>query len=394
MNPTSVPTPLAVPMDFGWQAAPGESRWPHLAGLGAATPPLTVEQSSIATRLADLWGLRGAALERWQRIIAGAGIDTRHGVIPIEQVLNLSTKERMEVYEQHAPGLAEEAAGRALRNATIRPDQVTDLIVVSCTGFFAPGLDVALVERLGLRPTVRRTVIGFMGCFGAIVGLRMAVGACRADPEAVAVVMCLELCSLHLRSDRSAANQVASALFADGAAAAVVATHEALGADARGCALGRVTLGHSRLIPEGRRWMTWRITDAGFAMTLTRDVPVALRDNLAAIVDDMSPRRPNFFVVHPGGPGILDAVDQALELDGAHGLDAARDVLRRFGNMSSATVLFVLDEALRRGYRPPAMLLAFGPGLSIESLLLEPADARFTQDLAGGSARAGDRRCR
>ena len=344
--------------------------WPRLVGLGTATPALRLSQSTIAERLAELWQLSGSALDRWHRIIAGSGIQTRCGVLPIEQVLGLSTRQRMEVYERTAPALGEAAAGRALCNSGIDPARVTDLIVVSCTGFSAPGLDVDLVERLGLPPTVRRTVVGFMGCFGAIIGLRAAIGACRADPGAVAVVLCLELCSLHLRLDRSPQNHVASAIFADGAAAAVVAGEHALDGETANGALGRVTLGHSLLIAEGRDWMSWRITDAGFAMTLTRDVPAALRDRLGSIVGDMSPLPPECFIVHPGGAGILDAVDEALALEGGSGLEVSRAVLRRFGNMSSATVLFVLEEAFRRGYRPPAMLLAFGPGLSVESTLV------------------------
>jgi predicted naringenin-chalcone synthase len=354
-----------------------EAPWPRLLGLGTATPPLCLSQAAVAQRLADLWSLRGSDLERWQRIIVGSEISTRYGVLPIEQVLRLSTEARMALYERSAPELAEAAAGRALRRSGIDPGRVTDLIVVSCTGFSAPGVDIALVDRLGLRPTVRRTVVGFMGCFGAIIGLRTAVGACRADPHAVALVLCLELCSLHLRSDRSAQNQVASALFADGAAAAVVVGAEAVDGVGTAMSVGGVTLGYSRLIPEGRDWMSWRITDAGFAMTLTRDVPLALREHVAAIVNEASPQRPCFFVVHPGGAGILDAVEEGLGLRGGSGLDASRDILRRFGNMSSVTVLFVLDEALRRGYRPPALLLAFGPGLSVECLSVLPVSTRF-----------------
>lgn len=342
---------------------------PRLVGLGTAVPNMCMEQSEIAARLAAVWGLRGPQLRLWQRIIAGTAIDTRCAVMPVEEVVTLSTGARMEVYERHAPALAERAVVGALDRGGIAPGRVTDLIVVSCTGFWAPGLDVALVERLGLPATVRRTVIGFMGCFGAIIGLRAAVGVCGADPGAVAVVVCLELCSLHLRSDRGAENLVASALFGDGAAAAVVCGARVARA-ADGPSLGSLTMGHSRLLSEGRDWMSWRITDTGFAMTLTRDVPAALASRLGAIVEEVCPRRLGCYVVHPGGAGILDAVDQGLQLEGRSGLDAARSTLRRYGNMSSATLLFVLAEAFRRGYRPPAMLLAFGPGLAVEMMVL------------------------
>ncbi len=318
-----------------------------------------------------LWGLAGEDLARWERIAAGSAVECRSGVMPIEQVLHLSTAERMRVYEREAPPLAEAAASRALRGAGVAAGEITDLIVVSCTGFSAPGLDVCLVERLGLRPTVRRTVVGFMGCFGAIIGLRAALSACCANPRGVALVVCLELCTLHLRGDRDPANQVASALFADGSAAAVVADAKAAACPERGDPLGELTLGHSRLITRGRDWMTWKITDSGFAMTLGREVPAALRSEIASAVREASPVAPRTHVVHPGGPAIIDAVDAGLGLGGGSGLEAARAVLRRCGNMSSATILFVLEEVLRQGRPAPALLLAFGPGLAIESLMLK-----------------------
>ncbi len=343
----------------------------RLVGLGLATPKSCFSQAVIAQRLADLWGLTGQAADRWQRIVAGSKIDQRHSVLPVETVMGLSTKQRMESYEHHAPPLAEQAVRCALTNAGINAQDVTDMIIVSCTGFSAPGLDIALIQRLGMPLTVKRTIIGFMGCFGAINGMRSAVRACLADPDAVVVVVCVELCSLHVRRDVSGQNQVASALFADGAAVAIV-VGEGMAID-YGCAsIGRLTIGHSRLIPEGRDWMTWRITDEGFAMTLTRQVPVILRERIASYVADVAPRRPNCYIVHPGGAGILDAVDSGLDLQGRSGLDSARTVLRRFGNMSSCTVLFVLDQVLTDGYQLPGLILAFGPGLSIESLAILP----------------------
>lgn len=358
------------------RSRPQESPWPRLVGLGTATPSLALEAADTCERLARLWRLTGDDLARWSRIVAATGIETRYGVMPVEEVMGLSTQARMETYERCAPGLATSAARSALADAGVAAGEVTDLIVVSCTGFSAPGVDVSLVERLGLPHTVRRTIVGFMGCFGAIVGLRAAVGASVADPAGVCLVVCVELCSLHVRPERSAENQVASALFGDGAAAAVIvgdrvrAGHRSAGS---GRSLGRVTTGHSRLITRGRDWMSWRITDTGFAMTLSRKVPAALGAAVASIADESTAGvRPDCYIIHPGGPGILDVVDDAMGLGGGFGIEAARDVLRRYGNMSSGTVLFVLAEALRRGHRPPALLLAFGPGLAVETLLVQP----------------------
>lgn len=362
------------------QTSPGLDRLPprpRLRGMGTAVPSMRWTSQQTLENLAPIWHLRGAALDRWRRIVEGTAIDVRHGVVPPERVVHLSTAQRMALYEEHAPPLAVLAAQRALEACEVEPSEITDLIVVSCTGFSAPGLDVELTMRLGLPRSVRRTLIGFMGCYGGITGLRTAVGACAANPGAVALVVCCELCSLHVRPEPDVQNQVATALFADGAAAAIVSS--ALNRDLHPhrfgtegiAALGSLDSGASLLLDRGREWMTWRITDAGFAMTLAREVPVALRQALADFVGQACVEvPPQTFIVHPGGAGILDAADQALGLCGGRGLDASREVLRRIGNVSSATVLFVLEEALRRQSPLPAMLLAFGPGLTLESLRL------------------------
>jgi predicted naringenin-chalcone synthase len=359
-------TQLATALDN----ADRPSRWPKLMGLGIATPDRSFSQAEIEREMSRLWNLSGANLARWHRIVAGTGIVERHGVMTPAEVVGLSTAQRMQAYEQFAAPLAAQAALQALHAAGVSEDQVTDLIVVSCTGLAAPGVDIALIEMLGLPPTVRRTMIGFMGCFGAISGLRTAVGACAADPHAVVLMVAVELCSLHMRGDASVENQVASALFADGAAAAVLSSREDLSDGELSPAIGRVTIGASLAIPEGKDWMSWRVTDAGFAMTLRRDVPNAIRDRLGEFVESAYDTWPRTFVIHPGGPGILDAAGEAIGADANRGIECSRDVLRRFGNMSSATILFVLAEAMKRACELPAMLLAFGPGLTIESVLV------------------------
>lgn len=343
---------------------------PRLIGLGCATPAFKATQSDIAATLADTWQLAGRERQRWLGISHKTGIHTRHGVVEFDRTIDMTTAERMHLYEEHAPDLAARAAMLAMDDADISAERITDLIVVSCTGFSAPGLDVALINRLGLKPTVRRTMIGFMGCFGAISGLRCAGGACAADPQGTALVVCVELCSLHARRDTGVDNQIATALFSDGAAAAIVTASDppTQGNAHTTRSMGHLTTGYSRLLPEGRDWMTWRVTDSGFTMTLSRKVPHALQMNIADFVRHASSRSVESFVVHPGGPGILDAVDAGLGLEGGCGLEASRAILREYGNMSSATVLFVLQRALH--HTRPMMLLAFGPGLTIESILV------------------------
>jgi predicted naringenin-chalcone synthase len=350
-------------------------------GVGTAVPPVRWSAEETFRRMAAAWGLRYASLHRWRRIVEGSEIEHRHAVMPPDETIGLSTGQRMRAYERLAPGLAASAAQSALGHAGVDPAKVTDLVIVSCTGFSAPGVDVALIERLRLKPTTRRTTIGFMGCFGAINGMRVASALCHADQRAITLLVCVELCSLHMRDDGGVQNQVASALFADGAAAAILASRDVASSIPHApCAIGfpQMGAGSSLLLPQGKDWMTWRITDAGFAMTLTRDVPVALRGAIAGFVQAMRVPRNATLIVHPGGPGVLDAVDDALGLNGGKGVELSRDVLRRFGNMSSGTVLFVLEEAMRHACRTPMAMLAFGPGLTIEGLRLEHASLRRT----------------
>ncbi len=348
---------------------------PALLGLGTALPGLRVPQAELARDMTELWRLEGARRARFQRIIEGSGVESRHGVVPIDSIPPMTTAERMRLYERHAPGLAEAAARRALDDSDVDSATITDLLVVSCTGFRAPGVDVELIRRLGLSPSTRRATIGFMGCFGAITALRQARAIAASDASATVLVVCVELCSLHLRPDPDPQNQVAAALFADGAAAAVVGRHEST---STGRPLPTLTPGASLLLPEGADWMTWTITDAGFAMTLTRDVPAAIRARLADFVADTCEPLPASIILHPGGPGVIDAAEEALTpilptiADDA-GLRAARAILRTCGNMSSTAVLFVLEEAQRHGAQTPSLLLAFGPGLTIEALGLESA---------------------
>ncbi|MCZ6834988.1 MAG: type III polyketide synthase [Planctomycetota bacterium] len=344
-----------------------------LMGLGHAQPSIRLSQHESETRIATALKLTNDRRDRWRRIIKGSGIEHRTIAMDIEQVIDLGTAERMQAYERLAPPLGEESSRRALASSGIVPEKITDLIVVSCTGFAAPGLDTSLVERLGLSRSVRRTVIGFMGCYGGIVGLRQASAICRADPMARALVVCVELCSLHVRNDPRGDNLVSLALFADGAAAAVVRgsdDRDHIDSRTQSGGIGSLTRGSSLLIPEGREWMTWNVTDTGFAMTLTRDVPVVLRRRLRSFVANIQSPTPKTYAIHPGGPGILQAVDDALELKGGFGLQAARRVLRDHGNMSSGTVLVVLEELRRNERELPITLLAFGPGLTVEEISL------------------------
>nr|AYM52568.1 type III polyketide synthase [Aetherobacter rufus] len=273
-----------------------------------------------------------------------------------------STGERMRRYEEHAPGLAERAvAGLDLGSAARR---VSHVIVTSCTGMYAPGLDLDLVERCGLDPSVERTTVGFMGCYAAINGLKLARHIVRSTPASRVLLVNLELCSLHLQPTQDLEKLLSFLVFGDGCAASLVS------ADPTGLALDRF---HAVLLPETRGLITWNIRDLGFDMLLSGRVPGVIRDGLrdgaAAILDGAAPASVDHWAVHPGGRSVLDAVEQGLGL-APTALTPSRCVLARFGNMSSATVMFVLQAILAAasaGERGCAM--SFGPGLTAESML-------------------------
>jgi predicted naringenin-chalcone synthase len=250
---------------------------------------------------------------------------------------------------------------------------------VSCTGFFAPGPDQLLVDRLGLDPQVERFHLGFMGCHAAFPALRAARAFCAARPDAVVLVACVELCSLHLQPPTDHDRILAASLFADGAAAAVVTA-----APPRpGRAALRLDALHTELIGSGSEDMTWTIGDAGFEMVLSSYVPRLLGERIEKVVAPVFDADPALagrpfaevprWAVHPGGRSILDKVQQALALRDDQ-LVPSRDVLRRHGNMSSATVLFVLRDILTGApsEEPDERVcaLAFGPGLTVETALL------------------------
>jgi len=353
----------------------GDRPAPRLLGLGTALPARARPQSEVCEQIAAMLGLRGAERTRWERIWRGTSIERRHAVISLGEVLPLSTAARMELFDAHATKLAATAARRALDDAGMSASQVTDLVVVTCTGFSAPGVPRRLVSALALDAGVRTSQIGFMGCFGGVCGLRAAAAHAGAERGAVSLVVCVELCSLHLRNDRDPQNLVASALFADGAAAAVVgeggADRDAVDHEPRageGAVRGSIDSGSLAVLPGRSRTiegtldaMSWTVTDRGFEMTLSRDVPGSLAASLAELSLAQST-----VLLHPGGPAVIDAVEAAIPTGSRGAIGDSRGVLRECGNMSSATVLFVLERWRRRGGRGDASLVAFGPGLTID----------------------------
>ncbi len=285
--------------------------------------------------------------------------------------LGPTTAQRSQQYAREAPILALPAATAALKQSGFSADSITHLVTVSCTGFAAPGVDLALITSLGLPRTVERTNVGFMGCHGAINGLRVA-SALAADPRNRILMVAIELCSLHYHFRDEAEKVVANALFADGCAALVGGSESApTGFAPR----WRVAATGSCLIPETGHAMSWTIGDHGFEMTLAKQVPkmiaAHLNDWMTRWLADngLSVKDVSSWAVHPGGPKILEAVEQTLELP-ANALDPSRSVFASHGNMSSPTVLFIINEMAKQGARGPCVMLGFGPGLTAEAVLL------------------------
>ncbi|MGW3473506.1 type III polyketide synthase [Saccharopolyspora sp. NPDC000995] len=341
---------------------------PLIAGFGSSLPDTTEQQV--------LWDdffqehFRASRLAR--RVFAGAGVRRRHTVAnPIKEDLSgWSTAARMRRFCEEAPRLGHRAVAAALDDAGIDGDEVGLLTVVSCTGYGTPGLDIKLAASLGLRPDVRRLFVGHMGCYAALPAIGGVADFVAAHGRA-AVLLSVELTSLHIQPPTDDPQQVVShALFGDAAAAAVLRPHSA------GLAVVDIA---AFTDASASTHMTWDITDLGFRMGLSPQVPDVLARHLGAVLDDLldrnSLRRSDIrgWAVHPGGPRILDTVEDTLGLPPS-ALQPSRDVLAERGNCSSATLLLVLEE-LRAGgeLRPGSHIaaLAFGPGLTLYAALLE-----------------------
>ncbi|KAF2420858.1 type III polyketide synthase [Microbacterium sp. B35-30] len=361
----------------------------RIVSIGTAVPATRIRQDDVRALFAAQDGVDRLTRRRIQAVFDASAIEQRHTVltdlatppgpraagVPAfvdaeGRLLSPTTGTRNDLYIATAPALSAEAAREALRDGRVEPSSVTHVVTVSCTGLFAPGPDYRLVRDLGLSPTVERCHLGFIGCAAALPALRVATALAATRPDAVVLVVCTELCSLHVRASADPQQIVAASVFADGAAAAIVTADPAIGR-AGGLDLERFG---TALTDEGETDMVWTIGDNGFEMVLSAEVPRIIGREIQGAVarflgDDGEPA---VWAVHPGGRSVLDRVETGLEL-APDALDASRAVLRDFGNMSSATILFILaallrDDAVGDGARVAG--LAFGPGLTVESALM------------------------
>lgn len=336
----------------------------RLLALETAVPPHRVTRDTARSFAREVYGGSVAGFGALERVFDSTTVEERWMARPPEWYRDAhGWRDRLAAFEEAAMALLGEAAGRALAAAGIAATDVDHVVCVSTTGFATPSLDARLIDPLGLRPDIGRTPVFGWGCAGGAIGLARAADLARAAPGRVVLFLVVELCSLALRTDPEAVNVVGTALFGDGAAAAVlrVATDKENGPT--------VTASAEHTWPDSLDVMGWRIDDSGFGLELRRDLPVFLADRLRPVVDRFLERHGleiadlDGVVGHPGGPKVLDAVGSALELAPGD-LDVSRGVLKRFGNPSAAGVLMVLRRTLDAGARGRYLMLALGPGFT------------------------------
>lgn len=358
-----------------------------ITSLGTASPPYALPQPAIAEFMVHAMRLESDDARKLRVLFRASGIDTRYSVIDdygrtsdfhfFENTPGLepfpSTRRRLELYRRHALSLSLEAVHHCLNALPgFRKDSITHLIVVSCTGMYAPGLDIDLVKALGLNSSVERTCINFMGCYASFNALKLAAAACQSHKVTKVLIVCTELCSIHFQRENSEDNMLANGLFGDGSAAVLVEQEPRSGINFH------LAEFHCELATEGEHDMTWSVGDLGFEMRLSSYVPEIIRSGIRNLMRsllaklELNPKQVSYYAIHPGGKKILETIEREIGLTKEQN-QVAYDVLRNYGNMSSPTVLFVLHE-LAKKFRPGdhgkrILSFAFGPGLTLESAL-------------------------
>ena len=347
---------------------------PHLLSLATAVPPYRLRQADVVAFARRLFAERPREdLERLLPVYANAGIETRYSCVPLEWYeQDHGWAEKNDLYVRHALDLSEQATRDCLERAALGVEAIDAIVVASTSGIATPSLDARLAERLPLRRDVTRLPIFGLGCAGGVLGLARAAALAQAMPGAKVLFVVVELCGLTFRRrDQSKSNVIASALFGDGAAAALVSC---AGEGPRLAAWGEHTW------PASLDVMGWRVEDDGLGVLFSRDIPTLVRDGFRPALDGFLARHGlaladiDRFLCHPGGAKVVAALEEAVGVQQG-GLALARAVLKDFGNMSAATVLFVLDQALANGAgrRGRSLLSAVGPGFSAGFMILEAA---------------------
>ena len=356
--------------------------------IATASPPYKAVQSKVKEELKKRMAGQPAIARIIESVSNNSGIETRYFVVPDADesaeskffssngnFLRPGTKRRMEEYEKWSKSLAAEAVKKLIMSTEIDPASIGRIVTVSCTGFYAPGLDYHLINELQLNSDVKRTNIGFMGCAASLIGFNTALEAMNRDGKRSNILLIsVELCSLHLQTESTKDNILANLIFADGAAAALFAPyklHPGIKCEIKAT--------ESIIFPGSSDYMGWKIGDFGFEMILSAELPkIILEKAVPALIDILKKNGLNkndikHWALHPGGRAILDSLQNGIGLSDSD-LKPSRYVLKNHGNMSSATILFVIKEILQSGKIEHGDLIcavAFGPGLSMEVVLMQ-----------------------
>lgn len=357
---------------------------PLILALSTLTPPYRCSQMEIADKMIACLSLTGEKAETLRKIYANSAISFRYSII--EDFLKPKSewhfwgenypesipgmRQRNELYKMTAPQLSHETCLKAFQAWAGDPSEITHVISISCTGVLAPGLEFRLIESLNLNPNVQRLGINFMGCFGAFKGLQVASAFAKENPSHRILLICTEFCSLHLQSGLDQETLLANSLFSDGVAAAIV------GCDARKneTPLFSIENQSSLALEDSLDKMSWEAGDHGFFMHLSPYVPALIKRHIHKIISPLLQQRAEIadcdWAIHPGGKSVIQAVERGLQLTPSQ-TQAAWETLERYGNMSSASFLFVLEQLLQqKTHNHLTAGVGFGPGLSIEGILL------------------------
>ncbi len=352
--------------------------------IGTAVPSFTIPQSEVIHFMSKMMDVPDEDKRKLRIIYKASGITKRHSVIDdFSRAENFEffsnetdaphpdTAERMLLYEKEAPKLALAAIKDALPE-DFDYQSITHLITFSCTGMYAPGLDLDLVEQLNLSPNISRTCINFMGCYASFNAMKTAYAFANSFPNSKVLMVGVEMCTIHFQRFNEYDHIIANSIFGDGAAALLIEN-----TDTKGIIIDNF---YHAIVSEGKTDMAWRIANTGFHMRLSSYVPKILKTNLTKVFDDLfqvlgtSHETIDYFAIHPGGKKILQAVENALNIP-KDKIQSSYHTLKNYGNMSSVTVLFVLKKLLEEPLKKDQKILTmgFGPGLTVEAALLKIA---------------------
>ncbi len=361
----------------------------YITAIGISNPVHRFDQSTLAGFMERAMNLNQGDARKLRTIFKASGIQFRHSVLEDYGKTSdfsfysnnhdfspfPSTEKRLKLFREHALNLSVSAVKNLTTSLPAWDEKkITHLITVCCTGMYAPGLDIDLVKTLGLPSTTQRTSINFMGCYAAFNALKIADALCKSDAKSHVLIVCTELCSLHFQREGTDDNLLANALFADGSAAILVQ------ANSNHPIQLKLKSFHSDLAIEGEHAMAWTVGDLGFEMRLSSYVPDIIRNGISkmtsTLLDTVGKHLADirYFAIHPGGKKILEAIEQELGITPEQNTEAYH-VLKNYGNMSSPTVLFVLKNILEKltaaDHHEHILSFAFGPGLTLESMVLE-----------------------